>query len=129
MLFYATAGGNIVAAQAIFAIIYLMNQWVVMQLYINSHAIPPWGLMLLCLSKRIHSIYLLRMFNDGVTMLLANMAVLLLIKQRWRLSLLVFSAALSVKMSVLLLVPSVAVVLLQVTLMCTGSMHDCHNAS
>lgn len=113
LLFHITDGGAIVLAQGIFALIYLVNQWIVMQLYIESHAMPPWGLALLCLSKRVHSIYLLRMFNDGVTMLIANIAILLLIKRRWRSSLLIFSAALSVKMNVLLLAPPVAVVLLQ----------------
>ena len=108
-------------AQTIFAVIYLANQAVVMRLYVESHAVPPWALILLCLSKRVHSIFLLRMFNDGLTMLLANTALLLLIRRRWRWSLLLFSAALSVKMNVLLLAPPVAVILLQVT--CTLPLH------
>ena len=102
-------------AQTIFAFIYLTNQAVVMQLYITSHAVPPWALVLLCLSKRVKSIFLLRMFNDGVTTLLVNIALVLLIRRKWRWSLVVFSAALSVKMNVLLLVPPVVVVLLQVS--------------
>lgn len=112
-LYQMTAGGNIMLAQTIFAFIYLTNQAVVMQLYITSHAVPPWALVLLCLSKRVKSIFLLRMFNDGVTTLLVNIALLLLIRRKWRWSLVVFSAALSVKMNVLLLVPPVVVVLLQ----------------
>lgn len=103
-------------AQTIFAFIYLANQAVVMQLYITSHAVPPWTLVLLCLSKRVKSIFLLRMFNDGVTTLLVNIALLLLIRWKWRWSLLTFSAALSVKMNVLLLAPPVAVILLQVSM-------------
>ncbi|DBA96175.1 TPA: hypothetical protein ACH3X1_015655 [Trebouxia sp. C0004] len=112
-LYQMTAGGNIMLAQTIFAFFYLANQAVVMQLYITSHAVPPWVLILLCLSKRVKSIFLLRMFNDGVTTLLVNIALLLLIRRKWRWSLMTFSAALSVKMNVLLLVPPVAVVLLQ----------------
>lgn len=114
-LYHLTTGGSIMLAQTIFAIIYLANQAVVMRLYVESHAVPPWALILLCLSKRVHSIFLLRMFNDGLTMLLANTALLLLIRRRWRWSLLLFSAALSVKMNVLLLAPPVAVILMQVT--------------
>ena len=114
-LFYATAGGNIRMAQWLFAIAYLVNQYVVMRVYIATRAVPPWTLLLLCLSKRVHSIFLLRLFNDGITMLLANIAMLLLVQRRWRLSLLLFSAALSVKMSVLLLAPPVAIILLQVS--------------
>ncbi len=115
-LYHMTAGGNIMLAQTIFAFIYLANQAVVMQLYITSHAVPPWALVLLCLSKRVKSIFLLRMFNDGVTTLLVNIALLLLIRRKWRWSLVTFSAALSVKMNVLLLAPPVAVILLQVSM-------------
>jgi len=111
-----TAGGNIMLAQTIFTFIYLTNQAVVMQLYITSHAVPPWALVLLCLSKRVKSIFLLRMFNDGVTTLLVNIALLLLIRRKWRWSLVIFSTALSVKMNVLLLAPPVAVILLQVSI-------------
>lgn len=104
-------------AQWWFAAAYLVNQFVVMRVYIATRAVPPWTLLLLCLSKRVHSIFLLRLFNDGITMLLANVAMLFLIQRRWRLSLLMFSAALSVKMNVLLLAPPVAIILLQVSLL------------
>ena len=114
-LYYATAGGSVRLAQILFAVVYLVNQSVVMRTYIATQAVPPWALILLCLSKRVHSIFLLRLFNDGITMLLANTAILLLLKRRWRWSLLLFSAALSVKMNVLLLAPPVAIILLQVS--------------
>ncbi len=137
MLFRITAGGSIVLAQAIFAVFYLINQALVMWLYIETHAVPPWALVLLCLSKRVHSIFMLRMFNDGVTTLITNVALLLLIKRKWRWSLLSFSAALSVKMNVLLLAPSVAVILLQVSVInhqlyqlaekCLHGLHHSHD--
>ncbi|KAL3160161.1 hypothetical protein ABBQ32_010927 [Trebouxia sp. C0010 RCD-2024] len=114
-LFYATSQGSIAMAQWLFAVAYLVNQYTVMRIYIATQAVPPWTLLLLCLSKRVHSIFLLRLFNDGITMLLANIAMLLLVQRRWRLSLLLFSAALSVKMNVLLLAPPVGIVLLQAT--------------
>lgn len=103
-------------AQWWFAAAYLLNQFVVMRVYIATQAVPPWTLLLLSVSKRMHSIFLLRLFNDGITMLLANLAILFLVQRRWRLSLLLFSAALSVKMNVLLLAPPVAIILLQVSL-------------
>ena len=85
-----------------------------MALYIRSKAVPPWVLVVLCLSKRVHSIYMLRLFNDGIAMLIAYIAIWLLVSQRWRLSLLAFSAAVSVKMNVLLMAPPVLLVVLKV---------------
>lgn len=56
------------------------------------------------------------MFNDSVTMMLAYTACLLLIKKKWRLAVFLFSAALSVKMNVLLMAPPVLVIMLKVKL-------------
>ena len=111
-----TQGGNIILGQMVFTFLYLLNQALVMSLYIQSQAVPPWALTLLCLSKRIHSIFILRMFNDSITMMLAYTACLLLIKRKWRWAVFVFSAALSVKMNVLLMAPPVLVIMLQVRL-------------
>ena len=76
--------------------------------------VPPWALGLLCLSKRLHSIYMLRLFNDCVAMLLAYAATALLLERCWRSAALMYSAAVSVKMSVLLMAPPVLVVMLKV---------------
>ena len=75
--------------------------------------VPPWALLLLCLSKRVHSIFLLRLFNDGPAMLLAHAGAAALLSRRPRLAVLLFSAATSVKMNVLLMAPSVLVILLK----------------
>ena len=79
-----------------------------------SQVVPPWALGLLCLSKRLHSIYMLRLFNDCVAMLLAYAATALLLERCWRGAALMYSAAVSVKMSVLLMAPPVLVVMLKV---------------
>ena len=92
----------------------VLLQATVMALYIRSKAVPPVVLTLLCLSKRLHSIYMLRLFNDGVAMLAAYIAIWLLISQRWRAALVAFSAAVSVKMNVLLMAPPVLLVMLKV---------------
>jgi len=45
--------------------------------------VPPWVMGLLALSKRVHSIFALRLFNDPVAMLLLYCAVLLAMRNRW----------------------------------------------
>ena len=57
---------------------YLATQAAVMALYIRSACMPPWSLALLCASRRLHSIYVLRLFNDCWAMLVAYVATLAL---------------------------------------------------
>ena len=76
--------------------------------------LPPLALPLLCLSKRLHSIYILRLFNDGPAMLLAYCATALLVTHHWVPAIVAFSAAVSVKMNVLLMAPSVLLIVLKV---------------
>lgn len=90
-------------------------QAAVLWLYVKSKAVPPGALPLLCLSKRVHSIFLLRLFNDGVAMLLAYCATAALVMRWPTASLVLFSAAVSVKMNVLLFAPPVLAVLLMVS--------------
>lgn len=71
-------GGGVRAAQCVFAGLYLLTQAAVMALYIRARSLPPWALVTLCLSRRLHSIFLLRLFNDCWAMLLTYAATLLL---------------------------------------------------
>jgi alpha-1,3-mannosyltransferase len=64
--------------QVIFIGLYLLNLALVLAVYIRTRAVPAWVLGLLVLSKRVHSIFILRLFNDGVAMLLAYAAILVL---------------------------------------------------
>ncbi|KAG0470192.1 hypothetical protein HPP92_016892 [Vanilla planifolia] len=75
--------------------------------------LPWWTLVLLCLSKRVHSIFMLRLFNDCVAMALLHAALALLLYQKWHSALIVFSAAVSVKMNVLLFAPPLVLLMLK----------------
>ena len=109
---YLTAGGNIFMAQILFAGIYLVTQALVFEIYIQSRVVPPYALVLLCLSKRLHSIYVLRLFNDCVAMLPLYASVFCMQKGQWKIALALFSIAVSIKMNILLMAPSVFMLLL-----------------
>jgi len=85
-----------------------------MGLYLRSRAVPAWALLLLCLSRRLHSIFILRLFNDCLAVLTGYIAIWLLLSNRWRAALLTFSIAVSVKMNILLLAPAVLIILIKV---------------
>ena len=69
----------------------------------------------LCLSKRFHSIFLLRLFNDGPTMLMAYLSFGCFMTNRWNVGCFLFSIAVSFKMNVLLFAPGLLYLLLQVS--------------
>ena len=100
--------------QCIFAGVYITTQAIVMAIYRTSGVTPPWALLLLTLSKRMHSLYVLRLFNDCWTMMLAWAALYLLCQAHWITAIFVFSAAVSIKMNVLLMAPPVLAVCLLV---------------
>jgi alpha-1,3-mannosyltransferase len=105
--------------QVIFVALYTVAQGLAMRLYIKSGVMPPWSLILLTLSKRLHSIYVLRLFNDCWAIALALAATNLLLETRWAVAICVFSLAVSIKMNVLLFAPGVLVVCL---LVCASSL-------
>ena len=109
------SGGDIFPAQLIFAMLYIMTQAVVMGLYICSRSIPPLGLCFLCVSKRIHSIFVLRLFNDCWAMFVAYIAVFALLLRKVPLSIFLFSVAVSIKMNVLLFAPGVLAVVIKIS--------------
>lgn len=71
------------------------------------------GMTLLSLSKRIHSIFVLRLFNDAPCMVLFYISVYLFMKSRFRLGCVFFSLAVSIKMNILLFAPGLLLLLLQ----------------
>ena len=73
-------------------------------------------MLLLCLSKRVKSIYYLRLFNESVLMLPLYLSILLFTYQQWLWGIVVLSFALSIKMNVLLFFPGLLLLLFEVAL-------------
>jgi alpha-1,3-mannosyltransferase len=71
--------------------------------------------LILLLSKRLHSIFVLRLFNDGPAMTLALAALLCFMNRRWVVGCVLFSLGVSVKMNVLLFAPALLLLLIRNT--------------
>lgn len=110
-LYYLTNNGtDIRLAQYLFIGLYLATLALVLSCYRAAGA-PPWVLPLLVLSKRLHSIFMLRLFNDGFAVFFLFAAVFCYQRKWWTVGSLAFSLGLGVKMSLLLALPAVGVVL------------------
>ena len=114
-LYYLTdEGDNILRGQYIFIALHSAFLALLMVLYRRAGrglGMPPWSMVLLCLSRRIHSIFVLRLFNDCVAMFFLYAAVLMFTRYRWVLGSLLFTMALSVKMNILLFMPPLLVIM------------------
>ncbi|KAJ9596546.1 hypothetical protein L9F63_012445, partial [Diploptera punctata] len=109
ILYYITSNGkNVRLAQYVFAVLHIIFLMLIFRIYIKSKIIPPYVLVLMCsISYRIHSIFVLRLFNDTVAMLLFYASVNLFLNSRWNLASVFYSLAVSVKMNILLFAPAV----------------------
>jgi len=106
LLYYVCdSGTNVQRGQYIFAVLYVINLALVFDLYSRSKKLPVWGFLLLCASRRVHSLFVLRLFNDPVAVLLFHASASLACRGKWRLSCLLFSMGVSVKMNILLYAP------------------------
>ncbi|KAM0321906.1 hypothetical protein ACHAQA_009803 [Verticillium albo-atrum] len=108
--FLTDEGRDILLAQFLFAILYLATLAVVMACYWQAK-VPPYMFPILVLSKRLHSIFILRCFNDGVAVLFFWLAIFSMQRRNWAAGALLYSWGVGVKMSLLLSLPAVAVVL------------------
>ncbi|KAA1469550.1 mannosyltransferase [Dentipellis sp. KUC8613] len=104
-------GTNLPLAQQIYAALYLASLTISCAIYRKAGSIPNWVVLLLPLSKRLHSIFVLRLFNDCWEVVLAQLAVLAYANGSDELGTLLLSFALSVKMSAFLYLPGAIVIL------------------
>nr|XP_009775624.1 PREDICTED: dol-P-Man:Man(5)GlcNAc(2)-PP-Dol alpha-1,3-mannosyltransferase isoform X3 [Nicotiana sylvestris] len=98
-------GGQVYPAQILFGFLYMLDLAIVVFIYLKTDVVPWWALSLLSLSKRVHSIFVLRLFNDCLATTLLHAALISIIYQKWHLGLVIFSGAVSIKMNVLLYAP------------------------
>jgi ALG3 protein. len=136
LLKWLTNGGdNLMLGQYIFCGIYVFHAAIVLTIYdivmreqtasmqkremngslLSCHKVWMWRItmVLTCMSKRIHSIFVLRLFNDGPCMTLFYISALLMARSHWRVGCVFFSLAVSVKMNILLFAPGLLLLLLQ----------------
>ncbi|XP_053166309.1 dol-P-Man:Man(5)GlcNAc(2)-PP-Dol alpha-1,3-mannosyltransferase isoform X3 [Hemicordylus capensis] len=114
-LYYATGHGtNLRLAQYLFAALYLITLLLVFRIYSRTSKVPPYVFFFMCCaSYRIHSIFILRLFNDPVAMAILFLAVNLFLEDRWAWGCFCFSLAVSVKMNILLFAPGLLYLLLR----------------
>ncbi|KAI5842986.1 Lethal(2)neighbour of Tid protein [Morchella snyderi] len=108
-------GADIVTAQYLFMGLYLSTLAMVFMVYREARVMisaPVYILPLLALSKRLHSIYLLRLFNDPFSIFLLFAAIYCWQKRQWTLGSAAYSLSVGVKMNTLLALPAVAVIYL-----------------
>lgn len=117
--FITSRGQNIRLAQYIFIIIYLAQIYLTLRLYSKSRKVPPFLLILSAFtSYRIHSIYVLRLFNDPIAILLLYGALNLFLDQKWSWGSVCFSLAVGIKMNILLFAPAI----LLMYIVCLGNV-------
>eukprot|EP01126_Amoeba_proteus_P003306 TRINITY_DN1109_c0_g1_i2.p1 TRINITY_DN1109_c0_g1~~TRINITY_DN1109_c0_g1_i2.p1 ORF type:complete len:355 (+),score=20.03 TRINITY_DN1109_c0_g1_i2:206-1270(+) len=114
LLYWLTdQGKNIYLAQFLFLFLYVAVQALVFAIYKHSQKIPVWVIVLLCLSKRIHSIFILRLFNDTFAMFFLYLAIYFFLKDRWSLGCFSYSFAVGIKMNIFLFAPGLLLLLLR----------------
>lgn len=109
---------NIYLGQAFFGWLYVLTLIIVFTIYLSLR-VPPWVIYLIVLSKRLHSIYVLRLFNDCFTTLFMVLTVLSLQYSSYyktkdqktskllsnHVSAILYGVAISIKMNALLYLP------------------------
>lgn len=115
-LYYITSHGTkIKIAQYLFAVLYVILLALVFRIYARTKKVPPYVIILMCCtSYRIHSIFILRLFNDPVAMMLLFASINAFLDDRWYLGSVLYSVAVSIKMNILLFAPALLIAYLYI---------------
>lgn len=107
LFYYITSkGANIYLGQYIFLVLYLIQTVLFQRILWKTCKIPPYALLITTLtSYRIHSIFVLRLFNDPIAVILFYISLNLFLSGKWTLGSIFYSLAVSVKMNILLYAP------------------------
>lgn len=101
-------GKNIRLAQYFFIGIYLLQMYLMLNIYTKSRKVPPYVLIFSAFtSYRIHSIYVLRLFNDPIAIVLLYAAINCYLNGKWSIGSVFLSLGVSVKMNILLFAPAI----------------------
>ncbi|CAD6499185.1 BgTH12-04837 [Blumeria graminis f. sp. triticale] len=110
ILYHLTSyGRNILLAQILFGVLYIWTIFLAISCYKKAHA-PNYILPMLVLSKRLHSIFVLRLFNDCFAVFYMWAAIYLFQRRAWIMGSIIYSWALGIKMTLLLSLPALGVV-------------------
>ena len=113
-----SAGANVRLAQWLFVGLIAFNLLVVLRVYNRVALAPPWVALWFLCSKRVHSLFVLRLFNDCVTATVFHCALLAFVeaaraprasaakRRAWIVACALFSFAVSIKMNILLMAPA-----------------------
>lgn len=110
-------GLNIALGQQIFAGFYMLQLAIALIIYCQlaeKARMPPWMMIFASISGyRVHSIFSLRMFNDGPANILAWIAVWCFMNKKWTFGSISYSLSISIKMNNLLFLPGICVVFMR----------------
>ena len=108
-------GTNILKAQYIFLLLHVTFIYTFIKLLINNtKKLPLWVVIMCCISKRIHSLFVLRLFNDCFAVFFCYLSMILFTSNRfqnnfvsWSIGSFLYSFAVSIKMNILLYAPAI----------------------
>ncbi|KAG8956807.1 dolichyl-P-Man:Man(5)GlcNAc(2)-PP-dolichol alpha-1,3-mannosyltransferase [Tulasnella sp. 424] len=110
-------------AQQIYGALYLWTLLVSCQVYQEAGGMPNYVILPLIFSKRLHSIFVLRLFNDCWAVAIMMTAVVAYQKRWLKVGTALYALALSVKMNILLYLPGILVILVQTVGLFAGLQH------